>query len=147
MKERCFIIKSVLIIAMVLGLSATCNVFAADRYRVITQVYSFGELIAKPVIDVEEGKTLGGTYSKPGEAQYRIVVLIRPAAENAVFVSMQFSSGKVDIQPNLLINIGEETSVTVDKVRLKLLVLRIPDKSIKKLPVVSRENSGTKLTS
>jgi hypothetical protein len=144
MNKRYFLLKSVPILAMVLGLSTTSNVFAADRYRVTTQVFHLGEVIAQPVIDVEVGKTLGGTYSVPGQAQYKIVVLIRPAAKDAVFVSMQFSSGKVNIQPNLLIDLGKETSVTIDKVRLNLLVKRISRESIEKRPVVSRENRGDK---
>ena len=68
MNKRYFLLKSVPLLAMVLGLSATSNVFAADRYRVTTQVFHLGEVIAQPVIDVEVGKTFGGTYSVPGEA-------------------------------------------------------------------------------
>ena len=122
MNKRYFLLKSVPLLAMVLGLSATSNVFAADRYRVTTQVFHLGEVIAQPVIDVEVGKTFGGTYSVPGEAQYKFVVLVKPAADGEVFISMQFSSGKIDIQPNLLVNIGEEATATIDKVRLSLLV-------------------------
>ncbi len=38
---------------------------------------------------------------------------------------MQFSSGKINIQPNLLVDVDEETSATVDKVRLTLRVVGI----------------------
>ena len=63
----------------------------------------------------------------PGEAQYKFVVLVRPAADGEVFISMQFSSGKIDIQPNLLVKLGEEASATIDKIRLTLLVQELMD--------------------
>ena len=103
----------------------TSNVFAADKYRVSAQVFHLGEMIAQPVIDVVEGETTGGTYTVPGESRYTFVVLVRPIAENKVTVSMQFSSGKIDIQPNLVVDIGQETSATIDKIRLNLLVQNI----------------------
>ena len=115
-------LKAALMLVMVLGLSVTSSVFGADRYRVSARVFHFGELIAQPELDVEVGKTLGGSYSVPGQAQYKFVVLVRPAADDEVFISMQFSSGKLEIQPNLLVTVGEETSATIDKVRLTLLV-------------------------
>jgi len=108
-----------------LGFSMTSNVFAADKYRVSAQVFHLGEMIAQPVIDVVEGETTGGTYTVPGESRYTFVVLVRPIAENKVTVSMQFSSGKIDIQPNLVVDIGQETSATIDKIRLNLLVQNI----------------------
>jgi hypothetical protein len=112
-------------LVMMLGFSMTSNVFAADKYRVSAQVFHLGEMIAQPVIDVVEGDTIGGTYTVPGESRYTFVVLVRPIAENKVSVSMQFSSGKINIQPNLVVDIGQEISATIDKVRLNLLVQNI----------------------
>ena len=97
---------------MALGMALSSNALAADKYRVSARVFHFGELIAQPVIDVIEGETKGGDYSVPGDADYRFVVLLRPAADDQVFASIQFSSGKVEIQPNLLVDIGEKITTT-----------------------------------
>jgi hypothetical protein len=112
-------------LVMVLGFSMTSSVFAADRYRVSAQVFHLGEMVAQPVIDVAEGETTGGTYSGSGGSRYTFVVLVRPIADDKVSVSLQFSSGKIDIQPNLVVDIGHETSATIDKIRLNLLVQSI----------------------
>lgn len=128
MKKNCFIARLISIFVLLCGLSFTGSAFATEKYRVITQVFNFGELIAKPMMEVEEGKTTAGTYSVPGQAQYKIIVLVKPAAKDSVFVSLQFSSGKINVQPNLLVDLGKEKSVTVDKVRLNLLVQRMTEK-------------------
>ena len=108
-----------------LGLSFSGCVLAAERYVVGAQVFHLGEVIGQPVIEVEAGKTIGGHYMVPGERQYKFVVLVRPAADNQVFISLQFSSGKLNIQPNLLVDIDKQTSVTIDKIRLELLVKNV----------------------
>jgi hypothetical protein len=125
MIKKRFCHKVTIVLVMVLGFSMTNSVFAADRYRVSTQVFHLGEMIAQPVIDVVEGETTGGTYSVPGGSRYTFVVLVRPIADDKVSVSLQFSSGKIDIQPNLVVDIGQETSATIDKIRLNLLVQSI----------------------
>jgi hypothetical protein len=119
--------KAALMLVTVLGLSVSGSVFGADLYRVSARVFHLGELIGRPVLDVEVGKTVSGSYSVPGEAQYKFVVLVKPAADGELFISMQFTSGKIDIQPNLLVKIDEEASATIDKVRLTLLVRELVD--------------------
>jgi len=127
MRNRCFCLKVTLILVMLLGFSINGSAFGSDRYRVSAQVFHLGEMIAQPVIDVVAGKTTGGTYSVAGESQYTFVVLLRPMTDDKVSVSMQFSSGKIDIQPNLLVDIGKETSATIDKIRLMLMVQEIAE--------------------
>lgn len=100
----------------------SANVFAAEKYRVSAQIFRLGEVIGSPVMLVEEGETMAGTYSAPGEPQYRFVVLIRPVADDQVSISLEFTSGKITLQPNLLVDINKETSVTIDKTRMVLLV-------------------------
>jgi len=114
-------------ILLFFGVSVTASVFASDKYRVSLQVFSLGELIAQPVIVVEEGQTSSRSYSMPGEAQYVFIVLIRPASDDQVSVSLQFISGKIDIQPNLLVDLNKQTAVTIDKTGINLLVQREPD--------------------
>lgn len=120
--KRPLTLKAFLPLLLVLGVVLNGNVFAAEMYRVSAQIFRLGELIGNPVMLVEEGETTGGTYSAPGEAQYRFVVLIRLAADDQVSVSLEFTSGKITIQPNLLVDINKETSITIDSTHMVLLV-------------------------
>jgi heat shock protein HslJ len=122
--KRPLTLKAFLPVLLVLGVALNGNVFATEMYRVSAQIFRLGELIGSPVMLVEEGETTGGTYSAPGEAQYRFVVLIRPVADDQVSASLEFTSGKITIQPNLLVDINKETSVTIDETRMVLLVER-----------------------
>ena len=108
-----------------LGLVFSNCVLAADVYRINALFYHLGELIAAPQIDVRSDETTTAISSEPGRSQYKFVVLVRPASEEDVSVSMQFSSGKINIQPNLLIKLDKETSATIDKVRLTMTVQKI----------------------
>lgn len=116
-KTRTFLV-SILLLSMMLSGSA----FASDIYRVSAQFYHLGELIAAPQFNVRGDETTSASYSKPGESQYKFVVLVRPQAVGEAYVSMQFSSGKINIQPDLMVKLGEETSATINKLRLTILV-------------------------
>jgi len=119
--------KFIQLLVLGLALLGASSVFAADRYRLSSQFYHLGELVGKPMLEVEEGETAAGEFSKAGKAQYKIVVLVRPVADGQVYVSMQFSSGKLDIQPNLMADIGKPLSATIKKVRLNLLVEEVSE--------------------
>ena len=125
MNKRTFRLSLAPFLLTLLGLSFSGWVLAAERYVVSAQVFHLGEVIGQPVIEVEAGKILGGHYMVPGERQYKFVVLVRPAADNQVFISLQFSSGKLNIQPNLLVDIDKQTSTTIDKVRMVLRVQNV----------------------
>lgn len=125
MNIRCLTHKFLLILIAGLTLSVTGNAFAAPMYRVSTQFFHLGELIGQPVLEFEEGQTAAGSYSAQGFGQYTIAVLVHPIAENQLYVSLQFSSGNIEIQPNLMVDIGQPRSATVDKIRLNLLVEEI----------------------
>lgn len=131
MNKSFFTRKLVLMLTTGLMLSMTSNGFAADRYRVSAQFFHLGELIGKPMMEVALGETAVGEYSAEGEGHYKIVVLVRPVADDQVYVSMQFSSGKIDIQPNLLADIGKPRSATIEKIRMNLLVEEIAGERIK----------------
>ena len=120
-----------------LTLAMAGNVLAADRYRVSAWFYHLGELIGKPMLEVEVGETTVGTYSAKGEAEYKIVVLLRPVADGQVYVSMQFSSGEIDIQPNLMADIGTPRSATIEKIRMELLVEEIKAEKLD-IPVLTQ---------
>ncbi len=131
MNKRHFTFKLILTLTTLLGLLASSHALAANRYRVYTEFSHLGELIAKPMMEVEEGETVAGEYSAQGWGQYTITLLVRPAADGQVYVSLQFTSGKIDIQPNLLTEIGKPRSATIDKVQLNLLVeLIVEDKAL-----------------
>lgn len=82
------------------------------------------------MLELEEGETVAGSYSAQGFGQYTIAVLVHPIAENQLYVSLQFSSGKIEIQPNLMVDIGQPRSATVDKIRLNLLVEEIGEDNL-----------------
>lgn len=124
-------LKFVLMLTSSLAMAG--NLYAAERYRVSTQFVHLGELIAKPMMEVEEGETAAGEYAAEGWGQYTIAVLVRRVADGQVYVSMQFTSGKIDIQPNLMAEIGQPRSVTIDKVRLNLLVEEIGEEKTRVL--------------
>jgi hypothetical protein len=126
--KQTFRFARILPLLLLPGLVLSTNTFAADKYHVYTHFISLGELIAKPMLEVTEGETVGGTYSVKGAAEYKIVVLLRAAADNEVSVSLQFSSGNINIQPNVLVEIDKEFSATIDdKIVMKLLVQKVPD--------------------
>ena len=120
-----------LILVSCIALSMSSHVFAADRYRVSAQFFHLGELIGAPMMEVEEGETAAGEYSVEGSGQYKMVVFVRSATDSQVSVSMQFSSGNLNIQPNLMVDIGQPTSATIKKVRLNLLVEKIEEEKLK----------------
>ena len=131
MIKRDKFLKTALALFMVSGFVLTSSVFAAEKYRVGLQVLHLGEMIANPMLDVVADQTTGGDFSVEGAHKYRVVVLLRPMNDEKVSVSLQFSSGKINIQPNLLVDIGEEATATIDKTILKLIVQKItnPDES------------------
>ena len=131
--------KFILILLSCLALFMTSHVFAGDRYRVSARLFHLGELIGTPMMEVDVGETSAGEYSVEDKSHYKIVVLVRPIADGQVYVSMQFSSGKLDVQPNLLVDIGQPRSATIRKVRLNLLVEEIEAEQLKtpELPLQS----------
>ena len=110
---------------VLIGMKQVKFPFNAKRSYEYINGFSYGELIAQPVLEVEEGETTGGFYSVPGESQYTFVVLVRPAADDQVFISLQFSSGNLNIQPNLLVDIDKQMPATIDKVRMVLRVQNV----------------------
>jgi len=107
---------------MVFGLSLPTHVFAAQMYRVSAQFSHLGESVGKPMMEVEVGEKTVGEYSVEGRNQYKFVVLVKPVANGQVYVSFQFSSGQIDIQPNLMVDLGKTRKATIEKVLMKLVV-------------------------
>lgn len=127
MINRRFHVRATLISLVILGFLVNTSVLAAERFRVRAQVFHLGEMIAQPVLDVVADETLGGDFHTPDKTRYRFVVLVSPMNEEKVSISLQFTSGKIDIQPNLLVDIGQESTTTHKKVLLKLVIQRIKE--------------------
>ena len=130
MNKISFTRKIILLLVICMAFFMSSLVFAADRYRVSAQFFHLGELIGAPTLDVEEGETAAGEYSVDGSGHYKIVVLVRPAIDGQVSVSLQYTSGKLNVQPNLMVEIGQPTSATIKKVRLNLLVEKIEEEKL-----------------
>jgi hypothetical protein len=114
--------KSLLATILVLLFLTAGNAFAADTYLVSARFFHLGQLIGQSILAVEEGITAAGSWSQRGWGQYTVAALVRPVADGQVYVSLQFASGNVAIQPNLLVDIGRPSSFTIKKVRVELLV-------------------------
>ena len=127
MINRRFQFRKTLVSLLILGFLVNTSVLAADKFRVSAQVFHLGEVIAQPVLDAVANETLGGDFYTPDKTRYRSVVLVRPMNEEKASVSLQFSSGKINIQPNLLVDIGQESATTHKKVLLKLVVQKIKE--------------------
>lgn len=130
--------RLILILVVCLSFSVSTSVFAVDRYRVSAQFFHLGELIGAPMMEVKEGETAAGEYSVDGGGHYKFVVLVRPVTDGQVSVSIQFSSGKLDIQPNLMVDVGQPTSATIKKVRMNLLVEEIEEEKLKSLDLAQQ---------
>ncbi len=67
MNKSVFNLKFAQMLILGLAVLGTSSVFAAEKYRVSSQFFHLGELIAKPMMEVEVGETTAGTYSEEGE--------------------------------------------------------------------------------
>lgn len=119
-----------LLTLLLLGLLMSSNTFAGDMYRVSAQVIRLGQVIAQPLMIVEEGQTTGATYTAPDKISYKFVVLVRAAGDDQVSISLQYTSGNVHLQPNLLVDIDKPAAVTIDKTRMTILVERASDQPL-----------------
>ena len=91
-------------------------------YRVTFEFTHLGQVIARPQLDLESGETGAGHYTVPDGARYRIAAKVEPAGNEEVAVSFQFTSGNVDIQPNIRMALNELFTGTEKKVAYKVLV-------------------------
>lgn len=117
-------------VPVILGMAATfCAFVHAEpgnedirHYRVSAQFYHLGELIAAPVLVVEEDQVATVTAGSGGQHRYRYAVRVRSATRDQVQVSVQFDSGALSVQPELLVKLGELAHRTVKPMRMTLLV-------------------------
>ena len=120
-------LRMLLKILLVLGVSANTSAMAAEKYRIAAQIFRLGQIIAESYMVVEEGVTTSGSYSMEDGAQYKFLVLVRPAAANQLSVSMQYTSGNLTVQPNPLVDIDQQTEFVEDQTRIVFMIKREAD--------------------
>ena len=103
---------------MVLGVCVEVDL----DYCVTFEFTYLGQVIARPQLDLESGEIGAGHYTVPDGARYRIAAKVEPAGNEEVAVSFQFTSGNVDIQPNIRMALNELFTGTEKKVAYKVLV-------------------------
>lgn len=91
-------------------------------------VIHLGEVVAAPIIVVEEGKT-ARVYRGEGDdpPDFTMGVLIQSRDENEVQISLDYVSGNVSAQPNLVVPIGEPFQTSTKKLLLNLQVDLLED--------------------
>lgn len=95
----------------------------AKQYRVSSEILHLGQVLAAPVLLVPPDEAVAASHLVPGESQWRYVVKVSPATDDQVHVSLEFSSGNLQVQPNFLVELGSAFSASVDnKVLLRLQV-------------------------
>ncbi len=98
---------------------------AAQKYRVTVSLVHLGEVVAAPVIIAEEGQTTRIYRDDP--PNFTMGVLIQTMDDGQLQVSMDYSSGNLSAQPNLVVPIGEPYQTSTKKVILNLQIDPIED--------------------
>lgn len=92
----------------------------AQKYKVTASMVHLGEVVAAPVIIVEEGITTRIYQGEP--PNYTVGVLIQSSDGDEVQISLDYSSGNLSAQPNLVVPIGEPYQTSTEKMVLNLQV-------------------------
>lgn len=111
-----------------LTLAATFAVSASAEtpiYRIESAFTHLGELVASPVIVVEEGETARVFRGSDAEAHYTVAVRVTPATDESVNVSLSYDSGVLSAQPNRLVPLGQPYRFTEGSVAIELRVDRV----------------------
>lgn len=98
----------------------TGPVIAAPKYTVSASLVHLGEVVASPVMVVEEGVTTRIHHGEP--PHFTMAVLIHPMDDEQVQVSLDYSSGNLSAQPNLVVPIGEPYQTSTEKLLLYLQI-------------------------
>ena len=106
-------IRLILLVALAFT-SLAVTAAEAPRYSVGVRVLHLGQVLAAPLMVIEEDQAVAATYQVPGEAHWRYVAKVSPATASQVNLSLEFNSGNIEVQPNLLVELGEPFSTVVD---------------------------------
>lgn len=94
----------------------------AQHYRIQATVTHLGEVVAAPNVILEANRTATVRRTDPTAGNFVMSFLVRPHATGEVSLSFSYSSGKIDVQPNVVIPLGLDYRVTEDKVAFDLRV-------------------------
>lgn len=95
----------------------------AQKYKVTASVEHLGEVVAAPIIIVEEGTTarvFRGEADEPPD--FTMGVLVQSRDGDEVQISLDYSSGNLSAQPNLVVPLGKPYQTSTKKVVLNLQV-------------------------
>lgn len=95
----------------------------AQKYKVTASVEHLGEVVAAPVMVVEEGtaaRVFRGEADEPPD--FTMGVLVQSRDGDEVQISLDYSSGNLSAQQNLVVPIGEPYRTSTEKVVLNLQV-------------------------
>lgn len=95
-------------------------VLAAQKYKVRASVVHLGEVVAAPVIIVEEGEA--ARVHQVGPPNFTMGVIIYPIKGDQVQVSLDYSSGRVTANPSVVVPIGEPYQTSTDKLVVNLQI-------------------------
>lgn len=96
--------------------------FAAQKYKVTASMVHLGQVVAAPVIIVEEGEA--ARIHQVGPPNFTMSVVIYPIKGDQVQISLDYSSGSVSASPSLVVPIGEPYQTSTDKLVVNLQIDR-----------------------
>ncbi|WP_462177286.1 hypothetical protein [Pseudoalteromonas gelatinilytica] len=108
--------KQLGLIAGALLVSTSC--FAADSFQVETSVYKANELLASPVMLVEENKT--ATISIGEGFSYEITVI--PQQNNTAAVETSITLAGSNFTPSFMVEYGKQASFEIGENKVSILV-------------------------
>jgi hypothetical protein len=112
----------VLVIFLVLAVQAAA---ATPQYFIAAKVTHLGEVVAEPSMQLEENATARVHLESPSHST--MAARIRPANPGEVFLSMDFSSGKLSMQEDLVVPLGQPYRLTTDSLAIDLQVDLVED--------------------
>ncbi len=93
---------------------------AAQKYQVTASVVHLGEVVAAPVVIVEEGQA--ARVHQVGPPNFTLGVVIYPIKPDQVQISLDYSSGRVSANPSVVVPIGEPYQTITDKLVVNLQI-------------------------
>ncbi|WP_428613549.1 hypothetical protein [Pseudoalteromonas sp.] len=108
--------KQLGLIAGALLVSTSC--FAADSFQVETSVYKANELLASPVMLVEEKKP--ATISIGEGVSYEITVI--PQQNNTAAVETSITLADSNFTPSFIVEYGKQSSFEIGENKVSILV-------------------------
>lgn len=95
-------------------------VLAAQKYKVTASMVHLGEVVAAPVIIVEEGTA--ARIDQGESPNFTMGVVVYPLKGDQVQLSMDYTSGSVSATPSVVVPIGEPYQTSTDKLVVNLQV-------------------------